>query len=104
MAEICELAFMFGLLIFSTIFFLIGLIISFIKNPINFILFVITLPIHPKMRGTTSKIVGQSIKDVDCKKSTIKNYLKENDIKYRFILETPLSGFFNQSDTIYKIY
>lgn len=104
MAEICELAFMFGLLIFSTIFFLIGSIISFIKNPINFIFFVIALPIHPKMRGTTSKIVGQNIKDVDCKKSTIKKYLKENDIKYKFIVKIPISGFFIQSDTIYKIY
>lgn len=104
MAEICELAFMFGLLIFSTIFFLIGSIISFIKNPINFILFVITLSIRPELRGTTSEIVGEYTKDVDCKKSTIKNYLKENDIKYKFIVKIPISGFFNQSDTIYKIY
>lgn len=94
---------MFGIL--NIIFF--GLFLPFnaiLQNPINFIGWVITLLLKPKISGTCSDITNQLIRNTDLQREYIKNYLKENDIKYRFILETPLSGFCSKTCTVYKIY
>lgn len=91
--------------ILNIIFF--GLFLPFItivQHPINFIGWIITLLLKPKISGTCSDITDQRIRNTHLQREYLKNYLKENDIKYRFILETPLSGFCSKTCTIYKIY
>ena len=91
--------------ILNIIFFLLFLsLITILQHPINFIGWIITLPLKPNISGTLFDMTNQLIRNPDLQREYLKKYLKEEDIKYRFILETPLSGFGSKTCTVYKIY
>lgn len=81
-----------------------GTVVSFLKDPINFILWLFLLPYKPKINGQICDITGELVEGKDVKKSTIRNYLKKNKIKYNLIIECPFTGWEVGYFTVYKIY
>lgn len=101
-------------IIYFLVLFLLGIFCEFISRPKNTLLWMLTYFIKPKQEllyqiifyKTTGKNYFSSYYATNEPEpiDICKEFLKINKIKYKFVVEVPLSGFETKGNIVFKVY